>query len=504
MSGLQVGMIKDNGTTGREAKLLFVLLLLCYMYFFPRWADWGQNSKLDLTMAIVDQGTLMIDDYVHNTGDYAYYNGHYYSDKAPGTSFLGVLPYAAFKLVAQTPLMVGLMDAIHANPALAETLRPEGSGLLEDKVYQALALTVITFCIVSVPSALLGVVFYRLARIFTPNRVYALLVTVVYGLATIAFPYSSILNGRQIAAVLVMTSFYLLLRMKISPPILRREKVRGVGLVGFLLGLALICDYPTALIIVGMGLYGLHVSTRSLRIYPLVAVLIIGIAALPSVLLMATYNLAIFGTPLPVGYFYSTLYKDLHSIGFISLTYPKLDALYGLTFSPFRGLFYLSPVLLLAIPGLWVWWRSQRDRAEFMLSLWAIVSFFAFNSSSAMWWGGFAVGPAYLVPMIPFLALGLVFFLEHWGELLWARVLFIGLSVFSFFLIWAETIGGQSFPDLTPNPLVTLSLPRLIAGDIARNLGMLLHLHSFASLLPLMVMVLIIAISMRHFIVHES
>lgn len=220
---------------GRECTaswLLFALLLLCYVYFFPRWADWGQNSKLDLTLAIVDQGTLMIDDYVHNTGDYAYYNGHYYSDKAPGTSFLGVLPYAAFKLVAQTPLMTGLMDAIRANPALAETLRPEGSGLLEDKVYQALALTVITFFVVSAPSALLGVVLYRLAGMFTQNRGYALLVAAVYGLATIAFPYSSILNGRQIAAALVTTSFYLLLRLKAlspAPPLSSCGFGRGPG-----------------------------------------------------------------------------------------------------------------------------------------------------------------------------------------------------------------------------------------------------------------------------------
>lgn len=276
-----------------------------------------------------------------------------------------------------------------------------------------------------------------------------------------------------------------------------------MGLVGLLLGLALICDYPTALIIAGVGLYGVYVSVRHLHVHPLAAALTIGIAALPPVLLMAAYNLAIFGTPLPVGYFYSALYKDLHSTGFISLTYPRLDALYGLTFSPFRGLFYVSPVLLLAAPGFWAWRQnaaSRRGWAELALCLWAVVSFFAFNSSSAMWWGGFAVGPAYLAPMIPFLALGLVFFLERWGGRPWARALFIGLSVVSLFVVWAETIGGQSFPDLTPNPLVAISLPRLLAGDIARNLGMLLRLHGFASLLPLALVALVLVINMRRLI----
>jgi hypothetical protein len=488
--------LSSCGCEGRTPWLLFALLLLCYAYFFPRWADWGQNSKLDLTLAIVDKGTLMIDDYVHNTGDYAYYNGHYYSDKAPGTSFLGVLPYAAFKLAAQTPLMTRLMDAIRANPALAATLRPEGSGLLEDKVYQALALTVITFSIVAVPSALLGVVLYRLAGMFTPNRTYALLVPVIYGLATIAFPYSSILNSRQIVAVLLTVSFYLLLRLG--------QRGRGMvtlALVGFLLGLALICDYPSALIIAGIGLYGAYAARRALGVHPVRAALIMAAAALPPVLLMAAYNFAIFGTPLPVGYLYSVLYTDLHAQGLVSLTYPKLDALHGLTFGSFRGLFYLSPVLLLALAGFWACYRTGRYRAELLVSLWAVASFLLFNSSSAMWWGGFAVGPAYLVPMLPFLALGLVFFLQRWGGRGWARALVAGLAVLSFVLVWAETIGGQSFPDLTPNPLIAYSLPRLAAGDIARNFGMLLRLRGFASLLPLALGMALCAYGLWRFVV---
>ncbi len=60
---------------------LFLLLLLCYGYFFPRWGDWNQNSRLDLTMAIVEDRTLSIDAYGKNTGDYALFEGHLYSDK---------------------------------------------------------------------------------------------------------------------------------------------------------------------------------------------------------------------------------------------------------------------------------------------------------------------------------------------------------------------------------------------------------------------------------------
>src|SRR5512145_3109553 len=100
---------------------LFLLLLVAYAYFFPRWADWGQNSKLDLTMAIVDQGTFVIDDYYENTGDYALYQGKHYSDKAPGTSFLGVPFYALFKGLASTSLVDGLINRLANNPAMNAT-----------------------------------------------------------------------------------------------------------------------------------------------------------------------------------------------------------------------------------------------------------------------------------------------------------------------------------------------------------------------------------------------
>ncbi|MGQ9667422.1 MAG: hypothetical protein ACUVWB_08915, partial [Anaerolineae bacterium] len=70
--------------------LLGLLLLFSYSYFPPRRVDWNQNGRMDLVLAVVDQGRLAIDDYVGNTGDYAHFGGHYYCDKAPGVSFLSV------------------------------------------------------------------------------------------------------------------------------------------------------------------------------------------------------------------------------------------------------------------------------------------------------------------------------------------------------------------------------------------------------------------------------
>ena len=97
------------------------------------------------------------------------------------------------------------------------------------------------------------------------------------------------------------------------------------------------------------------------------------------------------------------------------------------------------------------------------------------------------MGPRYLLPMLPFMTIGLGLF---WAEITTHRAgrLVVGaLALWSVVAVWLETISGQSFPDWTPNPLFNYSLPRFISGDIARNLGMAVGLRGQLSLLPLLV-----------------
>ena len=135
-------------------------------------------------VAVVDKGTLRIDDYVDNTVDYAKFEGHYYSDKAPGAAFLGIPVYAAMKSVLSLPVMDKLMDYLSHNQALAATLREGGTGLLEDKVRFALGQVAVTFVAAMIPTALLGVLLYRLLKEFGLDRRARVLLTLIYGLAT--------------------------------------------------------------------------------------------------------------------------------------------------------------------------------------------------------------------------------------------------------------------------------------------------------------------------------
>jgi hypothetical protein len=187
-----------------------------------------------------------------------------------------------------------------------------------------------------------------------------------------------------------------------------------------------------------------------------------------------------------VAYRYSALWQERHAVGLISLSVPQLDALWGITFSPFRGLFFMSPVLLLS---LWGWrdlWRARERRAALAVSLAAVGSFLLFNSASVMWWGGFAVGPRYLVPMLPFLTWPLIGFLERQSSAIWPHGLWAGLAAVSLVITWSITLAGQHFPeDVHRFPLLDYAWPQLAQGNVARNVGTLLGLSGWGSLAPL-------------------
>jgi hypothetical protein len=424
---------------------------------------------------MVDDGALTIDRYVANTGDYALYRGRYYSDKAPGLSLLGAPVYAAFRWLASGPLAARL-TAVADDGALGATLRPEGSGVTPDKLAFFLGLTVTTAVTVALPSALLVVLVYLTAGFFIEETRVRLATALLYGLATSAFPYSNAFVGHQTAAVLLFAAFALLLAIR------RRGWPRGWLLaVGLLLGYAAITEYPTVLIGGLLAGYALLTLGRPLRSLALLA-----LGAAPALALLAAYDYAAFGTILPVGYFHSALWTDVHQTGVVSLTHPQAEALWGVTFGAHRGLFVLSPYLLLAGPGYGALWRRRELRWEWTALALAPLAFLLFNGSSAMWSGGFGVGPRYLAPALPFLALVAGVGLGWAWRRAPARPVVVAACAWSLVAVWAQTLGGQTFPDYSPNPLFDYSFPRLARGDIARNAGMALGLAGWASLLPLL------------------
>lgn len=456
------------------ASAIFVLLALTYVYVFPRWADPNQDSRLKMVVAVVDDGTFQIDKYLGNTVDYAKVNGHYYSDKAPGVAFLGMPVYA---LMRQLPFMDTLTERLQNSAAFQGTLREGGTGVNADKVRFALAQVAIAAVVGILPTALLcALMFLWLARMM-PSVGARLAVVLGYGLLTPAFAYANTLYGHQLSAALLFGAFYLV--SNFTKPV----SMPKLLLVGVLLAYAVVTEYPVAVM---TGLLYLYAAHRLWRLGQWQGLIWLSLSAGVIAAGWMAYNTYIFGGPLNLGYSYSELWVEQHHTGFMSLTLPSLQALVGIPFGLFRGLFVLAPWLVLAVPGFVFWWQVRQHRAEWLVALLNVLGIYFFNASSGMWWGGYAIGPRYLLPMLPFFVLAASFSVRRWQPARGFQLLFGLLCAWSFIATWGLTLAEQAFPpDFIFNPLLEYALPNWQAGNVARNLGVLIGLRGPASVLPL-------------------
>ena len=71
---------RSRARNSRVYLLVFALLFVPYAYF-DHSDGWNQISRLAALHAVVVEHTIVIDDYQVFTGDKAFINGHYYSEK---------------------------------------------------------------------------------------------------------------------------------------------------------------------------------------------------------------------------------------------------------------------------------------------------------------------------------------------------------------------------------------------------------------------------------------
>lgn len=418
--------------------LIFIILLVSYSYFFHFIGreSWNATSRLALTYSLAERGTFRIDPYQTETGDKVYYRGHYYSDKAPGASLIAVPFYLILKWM----------------------------GVVSEK-FMRYGLTLL---VIGLPSALGALFFYRLTGLL---QGYSLrqrtLVTLSYGLGTLAFPFSTIFYGHQLAAVLAVSSFYLLLQMKV------RRNPGGwiLGSSGFLAGLAFLSDFPAGIILVLLFLYGLIIMEDRKRILFWLAG-----AALP-IFFLGWYNYHCFGSPAAFSYSLHNTYS--HSGGFLGINWPRLNALWGITFSPYRGLFYQSPVLLLFLPGIYLWWRRKNNRPEIYLALLIVLGFFFFNAGYDYWDGVGSVGARFLIPALPFLCLALLEASRRWPGPLQA------LGLLSLIIMLVVTATEPRAEWNVKSPIFYFNFFLFSQGYLSDNLGMTAGLGGISSLIPL-------------------
>ncbi|MBW4436665.1 MAG: phospholipid carrier-dependent glycosyltransferase [Pleurocapsa minor GSE-CHR-MK-17-07R] len=202
----------------------------------------------------------------------------------------------------------------------------------------------------------------------------------LYVCTTIALHYSRTLFGEPSAALLMVTSVWGVITYSRSGrwPLLL---ITGAAL-GALVGVNSVYAVTTGL----LTLLGLTLCWRKRSLRDAVALLLpLGVWAIGLLL----YNAVRFGDPLTTGY------RFTDGEGF---TEPFFTGLAGLLISPYRGLLWYSPIVLLALPGGIMLWRGTRWTGLFifLIALQAVLF--------ASWWswsGGVVWGTRFMLPALP-------------------------------------------------------------------------------------------------------
>jgi hypothetical protein len=473
---------RPTGPEGHRAILLGPLLcvLASYAYFVAAPA-WNQNSRLALTRALVERHTTIIDDDHETTGDKSFRDGHFYSDKAPGTSLLAAIPYAG--LHAVRVLTRGELPGVSVHPLDPEALaagdfpRPEdrlpGDVLVYNQTHR-LALWLCGLFAVAIPSLLGAAAVFLLALRELGRHRPALFVALAYALATPAFPYSTVLYGHQPCAAMLVAAFAVIALLRPGA----RDR-RAALLVGALLGCAVVTEYTAA---VPVAIF----CAWSLRRHGLPFTLHVVAGGLPFAVLLAAYHTAAFGGPLQTGYDF--VWREEFAEGMrerYGLGLPDPQVALALTFGSYRGLFYVAPVLLLAVWGLGAQLvdRDPDRRARATVAVLCVAYYWFLNAGYYMWDGGASAGPRHMVPALPFLALGLT---TAFATVPRAAAVLAVVSAAQMLLLAAAAPEAAQYGD----PLWEYALPKILARTpgphvTSTNIGLLLGLPSVLSLAPL-------------------
>jgi hypothetical protein len=451
---------------------LFALLLVSFAYFGST-PSWNPSSRFDLVRAMVEERDLSIDSFHENTGDKSLHAGHFYSDKAPGLSLLAA-PVHAVRYLARW-----LADRV-----------PE----IEDPGWSRGSLFLCTLLTVGLLSAAASVALLRVCLALGAGPARALWIAIAWSIGTPAFAYSSLFFAHQAVASLLVIAFAILVGNRG-----REFSARALALVGGLLGASVVSEYPAVLGAAAIVAYALvsSPSPRTPRSATRALLLVAAGAVLP-LALGAAYNWACFGAPWRIGY--STLVPSRFSIGMsrgiFGVGVPRLGALWEITFGGFRGLFPLSPILLLALAGA-VWGAIRSSwKIEARLALAIFAAFLLLNSGYAFWDGGASLGPRHMVPALPFLALGLLGLPKGraWAWLAGA------LTAISAANVLGGTATGADLPEwgnaLTLHIWPAILGNRIPSEPLASNLGLAIGLKGSFSLLLLLIFWVVAAVPM--------
>lgn len=383
----------------RIAIVLTIMLAVSYCYFLQNPINWNSVPRLALTISIIENGSFTIDRFKDYTQDLAYYEGSYYTDKAPGMSFMALPSVAAARYYLLSEYKNVKWVSLFSGPTLEFIFLEQWATVTTSGLAAVLTALAIYFLALRLGAGAGGAVFAALS----------------YGLATPAWGWATAFFSHTTAGgclFLGLTAIYIMLD---SPACKRRDLFLGF-VSGALLSWAVVVELPSAPVSAMIAVYALYSARgwgreRFLRVFVSAAA-----GAVLFILPLLLYHYMITGDLFTPMYSYTIYFAEMKE-GIFGLGTPRLDVLISLLFSNKYGIFWFSPLLLAAVPSLYFLWRRGRKGLTLIIAATALY-YLLLNSSFAYWTGGGSTGPRYLTPMLPFLCLPIALLWTAVGKML--------------------------------------------------------------------------------------
>ena len=273
------------------------------------------------------------------------------------------------------------------------------------------------FLINIVSTGLAAVFLFLLGLELRYDRRAALIVALMYGLASPAWVYSKLLFRDPFVATALIASATFLVRFRF------RRSFVSLGF-GILAGAIAIATRPSAAVVAPFALLYVTVAllarsevSKSGKRIPR-----------PVVFLVIVVLLIAVGASLVTVFTLYTKWLDR-----LLRFFEHRDALAALLVSPGRGILFYVPIVVLALAGLVRF--ARRYPWETVLIYGAIPFALLMVSVHPMWWGGWNWGPRYVVPFLPYLLFPIISLIEplvtgQWPRWGWIPIIAVVLVSF--------------------------------------------------------------------------